>query len=94
MWFTAFMLLMLALGLTGIAAPIWGLRRWHGGWRMAAAVPAMLMGLVVLNIVIGTAIDSSSHNLWPFEILIAGALSAGAMGVLAIVRRFTRRTPP
>ena len=31
----------------------------------------------VARIVIGVAIDPTSHNLWPFEILMAGAMSAG-----------------
>ncbi|MBS0569923.1 MAG: hypothetical protein JSS28_04910 [Proteobacteria bacterium] len=85
--FNGFMLSMLVLGLAGFAAPAWGLYRWRGGWRLAAAVPAVLMAFVVLRIIAGTSIDPTSHNLWPFEILIAGALSTGAMIVLAIARR-------
>jgi hypothetical protein len=34
--FSGFMLVMLALGLLGFAAPAWGLWRWRGGWRLAA----------------------------------------------------------
>ncbi|HMM56039.1 MAG TPA: hypothetical protein PKD77_00400 [Rudaea sp.] len=85
--FGGFMLAMLALLLLGFAAPAWGLWRWRGGWRLAAAVPAVLMAFVVLRIITGTAIDPTSHNLWPFEVLIAGALSSAAMAVLAILRR-------
>ena len=85
--FGGFMLLMLALGIGGFLASAWGLWHWRGGWRLAAAVPAVLMAFVVLRIVAGTSNDPTSHNLWPFEVLIAGALSAGAMIVLAIARR-------
>jgi hypothetical protein len=85
--FGGFMLLMLALGVLGFLAPAWGLWRWRGGWRLAAAIPALLMAFVVLRIVAGTSIDPTSHNLWPFEVFSAGALSAGAMLVLAIARR-------
>jgi hypothetical protein len=85
--FGGFMLLMVALGIFGFLAPAWGLWRWRGGWRLAAAIPALLMAFVVLRIVAGTSIDSTSHNLWPFEVFSAGALSAGAMLVLAIARR-------
>lgn len=88
--FGGFMLLMLALGISGFAAPAWGLWRWRGGWRIAAAVPAALMTFVVLRIAIDTTRDPTSHNLWPFEVLIAGAESVGAMIVLAIVRTFRR----
>lgn len=85
--FGGFMLLILALGIGGFLAPAWGLWRWRGGWRLAAAVPAVLMAFIVLRIVAGTSNDPTSHNLWPFEVLIAGAESVGAMIVLAIARR-------
>lgn len=85
--FGGFMLSMLALGVLGFLAPAWGLWRWRGGWRLAAAVPAVLMAFVVLRIAAGTSSDSTSHNLWPFEVLIAGAESVGAMLVLVIARR-------
>jgi hypothetical protein len=87
--FSGFMLAMLALGLLGLAAPAWGLWRWRGGWRLAAAVPAAMMVFVVLRIVLGVAGDPTSHNLWPFEILQAGLLSVVAMGVLLLVRRLS-----
>lgn len=85
-----FMLSVVGLLIGGFAAPAWGLAKWRGGWRMAAAVPAVLMGFVVLRILIGVVIDPTSHNLWPFELLIFGAVSLGIMFVLWIVRRFTR----
>jgi hypothetical protein len=88
-WFGGFMLAMLALGVLGFAAPAWGVWRWKGGWRLATAVPAAMMAFVVLRIVLGVARDPTSHNLWPFEILQAGALSVVAMAVLALARRLT-----
>ena len=82
-----FMLLVAALCLTGLAAPVWAMRRWRGGWRLAAAAPAALLGLVILNIAVGTAIDPTSHNLWPFEVAMAGMACLGIIAVLAILRR-------
>ncbi|HSF07215.1 MAG TPA: hypothetical protein VLG10_15635 [Methylomirabilota bacterium] len=82
-----FMLGVLGLLVGGLAWSAWGLWRWRGGWRVGAAVPAAVMAFVVLRIIIDTAIDPTSHNLWPFEILIYGSLSLAAMGVLALVRR-------
>ena len=95
MLFGGFMLAMLAVGIAGFAAPAWSLWRWRGGWRMAAAVPAAIMAFVVLRIIIDTSRDPTSHNLWPFEILMAGALSAGLTVVLMIARKLTgaARTP-
>lgn len=84
-----FMLGMLAIGVLGLAGPAWGLWRWRGGWRVAAAVPAALMVFVVLRIVLDTARDPTSHNLWPFEIIMAGALSAAAMLALRAARKYT-----
>ncbi|HET6546345.1 MAG TPA: hypothetical protein VFG55_06315 [Rhodanobacteraceae bacterium] len=87
--FVGFMLVMLGLGVFGFAAPAWGLWRWRGGWRMAAAVPAVMMAFVVLRLFVETAADPSSHNLWPFEILQVGALSVVIMVALLIARKFT-----
>jgi hypothetical protein len=84
-----FMLVMLLVGLLGFAAPAWGLWRWRGGWRIAAAVPAAAMAFVVLRIAAGTAVDPTSHNLWPFEVLQAGVLSLVAMLALWIARRWS-----
>jgi hypothetical protein len=86
---SGFMLAMLALGLFGFAAPAWGMWRWRGGWRIAAAVPAAMMAFVVLRIMIGVARDPTSHNLWPFEILQAGALSVVVMVMLLVARKLS-----
>ncbi len=77
------------LCLLSLAAPAWALWRWRGGWRIAAAVPAAMMAFVVLRIVVGTAIDPTSHNLWPFELLMAGVLGLAVLLVLWLVRKMT-----
>jgi hypothetical protein len=87
---SGFMLTVLVLLLCGLAAPMWGLWKWRGGWRMAAAVPGVLMAFIVLRILLGTAIDPTSHNLWPFEILMVGAVSLCIMIALTIARRVVR----
>jgi hypothetical protein len=91
-FFSAFMLAMFAIGLLGLAAPAWALWRWRGIWRGLAAIPAALMTWTVLNIVVGVARDPTSHNLWPFEILMFGGFSAASMAALALFRRVFRRT--
>jgi hypothetical protein len=87
---SGFMAAVLVLLFGGLAVPTWGLWKWHGGWRMAATVPGVLMGFVILRILVGTTIDPTSHNLWPFEILIVGAVSVTIMLGLIIARRFVR----
>jgi len=76
----------IGLGLLGFLAPIWMAWRWDGGWRIAAAVPATMMIFVVLRIGVDVWRDPTSHNLLPFEILVAGATSAGATLLLMVLR--------
>ncbi|CAM2881079.1 Uncharacterised protein [Legionella steigerwaltii] len=87
--FSGFMLGILALGALGIAMPAWGLWRWRDGWRIAAAVPMALMVFVVLRLFIDVSVDPTSHNLWPFEILLTGSLSVAIMIALVIARKIT-----
>lgn len=84
---TGFMLAVLVLGVGGLVAPAYQFARWRGGWRVAAAVPLAVVGFVVLRIVFDVMRDPTSHNLWPFEVLMAGAFGAVAAGVLALCRR-------
>jgi hypothetical protein len=88
--FGSFMLVMLGASLFGFVLPAWGIWRWRGGWRIAASAPAVMMAFVLLRILIGVSVDSTSHNLWPFELLQAGLLSVVVMGVLFAARRFAR----
>jgi hypothetical protein len=82
-----FMIAVLALGVCGFVMPVSALLRWRGGWRMAAAVTAALMGFVVVRLLIGVSIDPTSHNLWPFEILMFGLLSTVIIVLLTLARR-------
>lgn len=86
-FFAGFMLAMLCIGVLGLAAPAWGIWRWGGGWRVAAAAPALMMGFVALRIVVDTTRDPTSHNLWPFEILRTGALIVVVMVALLMARK-------
>lgn len=86
-----FGLAVLACGLFGLFMPVWAVWRWHGGWRMAAAVPAAMMGFVIIRIVVDGLRDPTSHNLWPFEILMAGSLSLGMMTLLYLAHKLVSR---
>lgn len=86
---SGFVLLVLIAMIAGFVAPVWAFRRWNGGWRVAAAVPLVLILFVVGRIVVGTAFDPTSHNLWPFEIGTFALVDLGIIGSLAIVRRIT-----
>lgn len=43
--------------------------------KTVALFSATLPAVVMLRIIIETASDPTSHNLWPFELIIAGALA-------------------
>lgn len=85
--FSGFMLAMIAIGILALAGPAWGLWRWRGGWRLAAAVPAVIMAFVVLRIFIDTTRDPTSHNLWPFEIVMWGGWICVGMLLLGIAHK-------
>ncbi len=84
---TGFLWGVLASGLLGFGLPAWGIWRWHGGWRMAAVVPAAMMAFVIIRIVVDGLRDSTSHNLFPFEILTTGLLSVGMMAMLYLTHK-------
>jgi hypothetical protein len=90
LFFSGFMLAMLALLVGSLAWPAWGLWRWRGGWRAASVVPIAVMVFVVLRLVVDTARDPTSHNLWPFEILMWGGAGVACMVALKFARRVLR----
>lgn len=85
--FNGFMLAMFACGILGLVGPAWCIWRWQGGWRLAAAVPGAIMALFVLRLLVDAARDPTSHNLWPFEVLMVGGLSTVIIGILLVARR-------
>jgi len=90
LWLSGFMLVVLCLLAAALAWPAWALWRWRDGWRLAAVIPLLMMLVVVLRILINTTRDPTSHNLWPLEILMFGTGSIAIMGLLAVIRRFSR----
>lgn len=91
--FTAVLWAMMLIGVLGLLAPTWGLWRWRGGWRMAALLPAAIMVFVVLRIIFDTGRDPTSHNLWPFEIVMWGGFSCAWMLAAALVRKLSGVRP-
>lgn len=85
-----FLVAVVALFVAGIALPAWAAWRWRGGWRIGAVVALAWLGFVAARIVVDTGRDPTSHNLWPFEIAIAGAEAVAGVAVLALVRRVGR----
>lgn len=89
-WLSGFMLALLGLLAAALAWPAWALWRWRDGWRLAAAIPLLMMVVVVLRILIDITRGPTLHNLWPLEILMFGTGSIAIMIALAVIRRFSR----
>lgn len=66
---------------------VWSLARWSGGWRTAALLPLIGFGFVAARVVFDTRRDPTSHNLWPFEVLLAAAVALVALGLLYLGQR-------
>lgn len=83
-------LLMFAVIILGIAWPIWGWLKWQGGWKLLAGLPLAVFAAWILFIALGVAVDPTSHNLWPFELLLLAGGTFPYMVVIAILRRVKR----
>jgi membrane protein implicated in regulation of membrane protease activity len=82
-----FGLFLLAFVLACVAVPLWNAARWHGLWRILAALPVLVVLFVIVRILVDTRRDPTSHNLWPFEVIMWGAIALGVAGVLRLARR-------
>ncbi len=69
-----------------IVWPLWGTVRWQGPWRAAAAVPLTAIALWIAKDVYDLSVDRTSHNLLPFEFVIAAVAIAPYMLVVTLVR--------
>lgn len=82
---------LVVLALLLLVAFVWAqarsLARWRGGWRFAAVLPLLGVAFVLARIVFDTRRDPTSHNLWPFEVVIGVVLALVALGLLGAGRR-------
>lgn len=74
--------LVFTLFLGFLIAEIFALRRWKGKWRLAALIPLLLVGGILMRI----ALDPAQHYLLAFEALVWSSLSLAFLGVLALLR--------
>jgi hypothetical protein len=57
-------LLLVLLPLVYLSLQVSALRRMREGWRMAAALPVLLMGLALAVFVIGIVTNASTSSIW------------------------------
>lgn len=84
---------LVAVFVVALMVRAFGLARFLVGWLLiASAVPAAVMARIAVE----TASDPTSHNLWPFEIVIAAgvglfaALGGALLGSLFLLRSSRR----
>lgn len=72
--------LLIVIALAAVLRAACGTRFWSAALVVGASVPAAVLARIVYD----TASDPTSHNLWPFEIILAAGpgLLAGVMGAL------------
>ena len=67
-------------------------------WRVVAVIGSVVPTVVLARVVVDWLHDSTSHNLWPFEVVIAvfvggtAALAGSLLG--SLVRLLSRRKAP
>jgi hypothetical protein len=71
--------------------------RLRGGWGSARSLwvtTAIAPAVVMARVTVETSVDPTSHNLWPFELVIAGLLglvvAAVGVAIAAMLRRAKR----
>ena len=60
-----------AVGVVALLARAFGLGRFWKVWLLVAATVPLA---VLIRVIVETSTDPTSHNLWPFEVVIAAAL--------------------
>ncbi|MFH0798930.1 MAG: hypothetical protein V2A66_01970 [Pseudomonadota bacterium] len=71
-----------------IGLSIYLLKRWNGFFRIAAALPVLVLTGFIAVVSIGIAKDPTSHNLWPFELVMWGGGTFIYLGLVALLKRF------
>ncbi len=67
---TVVLIVLLAAAATNVALSIYAIWRARGLLRLLASIPLLGFLGVGLNILLAVSQDPTSHNLWPFEVLV------------------------
>ena len=85
------LLFLLGIPLGYLALQVRTLARWRGVFRALAALPLAGWLLWMVVFALDVSRDPTSHNLFPFEIVIGAFAASGYLGLLALTRRATGR---
>ncbi|APV48600.1 hypothetical protein BWI17_02210 [Betaproteobacteria bacterium GR16-43] len=85
--FSGFGLLVMGFLAVNVVGPLWAMWKWRGALRVIGILPLPVMAFVVGRIIVDTSHDPTSHNLWPFEILMVGGGGVALYFLLGVIRR-------
>jgi hypothetical protein len=74
-----------------------GIAAWAAGWselglgRATLAAGSAVPGAVMVRVIVDGFRDPTSHNLWPFEIVLMGGLGYGLAFIAALTGRLLRQ---
>jgi hypothetical protein len=76
-----FFLMLLTLGIGAII-----FSAWQGVWRVLALLAPLSVIGMVLFIAIGSVINPTSHNLWPFDIVVVSGVALIYLVLLGFIK--------
>ncbi|HEY5218877.1 MAG TPA: hypothetical protein VIJ16_03660 [Gemmatimonadaceae bacterium] len=68
------LIVLIAFPFAVLIAAFRAMRRWEGGWRMAARLPLIAIGGDLVFSYVSNALDPGTH-LWPYELMTITAIS-------------------
>lgn len=86
-WNLVISLIVITISAASAALPIAAIKQWTGSWRIAAAIPLVVLLLWVTLIVVARLDSSDAHRLWPFEIFAWAMLNMIYMVAVMTVKR-------
>ena len=89
---TVLMLVLVGLALGFLSAIGYALWHWIGGWRWLAVVPLLYVIVSATRLILEVSADPTSHNLWPFEMIVTIVFASALLGGLYLVRLVVVRT--
>lgn len=78
--------LLVVIAVAALARAFWG----RPFWRVVAVMATVIPSVVMVRVMVDCSRDPTSHNLWPFELIIAvfvggaAALAGSALGTLLL----------
>jgi hypothetical protein len=70
-----------------VISSIYGLIKWRGGWRMASAIPLLVLVAFFAPLVPDWMKDGTSHNLWGLVFIPLSMILSAYSGVVVLLHR-------